>query len=188
MCSKSHFLTHFVLVPGLALTLLAVAPARQASARVARTSPCHRVAGTDPDKRCVAKRVVVRRDVRRKAKRGQAVGSVAASGSSEVAAERDVNRRLHKRRLVIRHMVRRGPAVVATSLARPAEGPGWVSIESKPGNVRVYINGQWVGLTPLQVKLNEGRHTIEAIRGDGVRQRRIIDIEPGQQRFLVLVS
>jgi hypothetical protein len=172
MGSKSHFLTRLVLVVGLALTLLAVAPRRPASARPARTSPCHRSGGAEPAKRCVVQQTIMRREVRRKA----VVDQVAA---------RPLDKR---RRVTLRHVTRRRPVLTAAAPAQSVDGPGWVSIESKPGNVRVYINGQPVGLTPLQVRLNEGRHTIEAIRGDGVRQRRIIDIEPGQQRFLVLVS
>jgi len=166
MCRTSHFLTRWVLV----VTSLVMAPERPAFARPARTSSCQRSARTDPGKECLVKRTIVRREASRK------------------AVDRAANRPLSQRRVVIRHVARRRTLVTAVPSAQLADGPGWVSIESKPETVRVYINGQPVGLTPLQVRLNEGRHTIEAIRGDGVRQRRIIDIEPGQQRFLVLVS
>jgi hypothetical protein len=198
MCFKSRFLTPVGLVMGLGVALLVTATPRSALARPGRTSPCHRGAVADPDLRCPTKRAVVRREAHRVASRSAAVATVRSSSSRPASVDRAPNRRLNKRRATVRRLGRRS-LTIATDVTTPAattaapattvgHGPGWVSIESKPGHVRVYINGQKVGLTPLQVQLTEGRHTIEAVRDDGVRQRRIIDIEAGQQRFLVLVS
>lgn len=205
MSRTLRFLTPVVFFVGLGLVMMVAAPVRPAFGRT-RTSPCHRAAAKDPEKKCVAsKRKAVRRDLRRAAVQRPAVASAVrapagrpsspasarSGGAVRAGVEKRANRGLNKRRLATRpqrRLAARMAMVAPATHAAPATGPGWVNIESKPGIVRVYINGRTVGQTPLQVQLTEGRHTIEAIREDGVRQRRVIDIEPGQQRYLVLVS
>jgi hypothetical protein len=67
---------------------------------------------------------------------------------------------------------------------------GWLSIDARPPeDVRLYINGRRAGVTPVRrMRLRAGKHVLEAIRPDGVRQRRVLRIRAGQERHLVLAS
>lgn len=69
---------------------------------------------------------------------------------------------------------------------------GWLSIESRPADtrVRLYINGHRAGVTPvrrLRVRANK-KLLLEAIRPDGVRQRRYLRVRAGQERHLILAG
>jgi hypothetical protein len=68
---------------------------------------------------------------------------------------------------------------------------GWLSIESRPPDpIRLYINGRRAGVTPVRrLRVRAGKRLLlEAIRPDGVRQRRVLRLRPGQERHLILVS
>jgi hypothetical protein len=84
-----------------------------------------------------------------------------------------------------------GSAAPSLAAHRRHRRSGWVSIEARPPEqrIRLYINGRRAGVTPVRrLRLRAGKHTLEAIRPDGVRQRRVLRIRAGQERHLILAS
>ncbi|BAS27203.1 PEGA domain protein [Limnochorda pilosa] len=62
----------------------------------------------------------------------------------------------------------------------PRQRTGWVRVNSEPPWVPVYVDGRYLGTTPLREELGVGGHWVE-VRADGYRTaRRWVYVQPGQ--------
>ncbi len=67
------------------------------------------------------------------------------------------------------------------------EAGGWVTVDSRPTWARILIDGNDLGPTPVyRHRVAAGRHTVEAVRNDGAKQRRVIKVSDGREEKLVL--
>ena len=58
---------------------------------------------------------------------------------------------------------------------------GLLSVASEPTGARVTVDGKDIGQSPLQFKLNPGKHTVEARLGDLGVDRMVFDLRPGDE-------
>ncbi len=82
------------------------------------------------------------------------------------------------------------PKEQAKPTAKKTRSPrreGWLSVGVPGGWANVSVDGKLVGPTPLfRHALEEGRHTVLAVRRDGVRSEQVVQIEAGQERRVAI--
>ncbi|RME23546.1 MAG: PEGA domain-containing protein, partial [Deltaproteobacteria bacterium] len=66
------------------------------------------------------------------------------------------------------------------------EGPARLRLASVPENSRVYIDGKFSCITPCNLDLVPGRHIIVAAKQGCESRSMVLDVEPGQQKRVVL--
>ena len=89
------------------------------------------------------------------------------------------------------HMPITNPAAIAASNRANLEkqaGPngGKVSLRSTPDIVPVWVDTEYVGMTPLDIKLAPGRHRIYMQSSTTEAGQQDLDLQPGQAQQVVL--
>src|SRR3989442_5387495 len=72
-------------------------------------------------------------------------------------------------------------AALAAFLMAGAETPGTLSVASEPAGASVYVDGQFVGETPLDVKnLQPGDHRVRLVKDGYLENGRVVNVSAGK--------
>jgi len=83
---------------------------------------------------------------------------------------------------MVRHCV---SVLAAMFLVAAAEEPGMLSVASDPSGAAVYVDGQFVGRTPVDVKnLQAGDHRVRLVKDDYLENGRVVSVSAGKASSL----
>ena len=72
----------------------------------------------------------------------------------------------------------------AGTVTSPKVKPTFIYVRTQNDGVRVKVDGEWVGTTPMKpLKVSPGRHVVEA-HLKGKRNRRVINLSPGRRKLV----
>jgi hypothetical protein len=76
-----------------------------------------------------------------------------------------------------------GPA----ARAKKPRSPGFLTVEAKPEWATISVNGKALGPSPIyRHQMEPGRWTIEGVRTDGSRRKRVAEISSEKETIVIL--
>ncbi|WP_232473523.1 PEGA domain-containing protein [Thermococcus profundus] len=77
-----------------------------------------------------------------------------------------------------------GPGLTTIVMVRLTPEPAVLTINSDPSGAKVYINGSYEGVTPLDLTLQPGTYEVRLLKEDYEDYTSVVTLEPGEERTL----